>query len=232
MADDFSAPEPLGPRQRSGRVSERPAASPRPDGNRTLKGCLIALAVMLALIVAALATCTYLARRSFVDDPGEAAELAQAMADFALPEGYAAQGAMRIPWLGRVVFFGLPGEESARAPAGHEVLLARFDVELSEKQALDALTEASGQNSGGSEFKSVRCSVDGRPAACIDGEGVAEQDRPGSGATDQGERWRYQAVLVVVGKDDVFVAAVFGGAEHFDPAFAEAFFDSLRIKPK
>jgi hypothetical protein len=204
----------------------------RPAGNRALKGCLIALAVVVVLLVVAVATCGYLVRRSVVDDPAEAERVARAMASYTAPDGYAAQGAVRIPAIGQVVFLGLPGDTPASVPTSHEIMMGRFDVEMSEKQALDALAEASGQNTDGSQFKSVRCTVAGRSAACIDGEGSGEPGEPSQGSEPQNERFRYQAVFVVVGQNDIFVAAVFSGAASYDPKFAQTFFDSLQIKPK
>jgi len=212
---------------------QQPAAV-RPRGSPVLKGCLIALAVMVALGVAALVGFGYLVSRSVIDDPAAATQVAQAMAEFTLPPGYVVHGAMRIPAVGKIAFLGPAVDENASVSEtlGHQIMLGRFDIEMSEKQMLDALDEASGQKTDGSKFKSVRCTLGDRPAACLEGEGTAETGEPSSGAPATSERWRMQAVAVVVGSSDSFVAAVFGDAKQFDPAFAKRFFDSVQIRPR
>lgn len=206
----------------------------RSSGNPVLKGCLIALVVMVALGVAALVGFGYLVSRSVIDDPAEAEQVAQGMADFTLPPDYVVHGAMRIPAVGQIAFLGPAVDENASVSEtlGHQIMLGRFDIEMTEKQMLDALDEASGQNTDGSKMKSVRCMLGERQAACIDGEGTAETGEPSSGAPATSERWRMQAVAVVVGPNDSFVAAVFGDAAHYDPAFAKNFFESVQIRPR
>lgn len=204
--DDSEHAQPLGPTSRRARDKK---------GGGCLKGCLVTLGVLAVLAVISVYACGKVVERSVVEEPAEVERAAQEVAQYVLPPGFSPKGALRLPVLGQIAIFARSedgGSQQATAAIG------RLEVELDEKDLLEAMGQASGQGTRNAEVKSQPCEVAGRRALCFDATTTAE---------DSELRVRWHAVLVSSGKGAA-VAAYFDDEKRIDELEARAFIGSFR----
>ncbi len=204
-------PEPLGPRRQK---------RERKDTGGCLKGCLIAVVVVIILGAISLYACERLVTEAFTDDPQEVEAMAQRIAEYTLPEGFSPQGAVDFPMLGRVAFFARKAEDG---PGQAMLALGRLEIELDERELLENMGRATGQETGDMEVHSEPCTVGERQALCLDATTLVD------GEQVDAVRLRWRAVVIPL-DEGALVGAAVDQQPRFAEAEAEIFLQSLRSR--